>query len=174
MSPCIVTRYQNTYSKQNSRLTFIIFFLSINDIDDKVAWFSICIYHYSLSIRVLCKLEIKTFSSFSHFAYNGYTQYQKIFILDFKLIFHDLLVCLYCQIRKRFLSFWESLSKYIYIINTNISINRHISKIWFANLNWSIDINHGRISQIIYNVEQEMFHNSIAHSEEDSQKLNVN
>ena len=105
ISRCIVTRYQNTYSKQNSRLTFIIFFLSINDIDDKVAWFSICIYHYSLSIRVLCKLEIKTFSSFSHFAYNGYTQYQKIFILDFKLIFHDLLVCLYCQIRKRFLSF---------------------------------------------------------------------
>ena len=160
MSFCIVTRYQNTYNKHNSRLTFIIFFLSINDIDDKVAWFSICIYHYSLSIRVLCKLEIKTFSSFSHFAYNGYTQYQKIFILDFKLIFHDLLLCLYCQIRKRFLSFWESLNKYIYILNTNISINRYFTL--------------GKIIKIIYNMEQEIFQNSITHSEEDSQKLNVN
>ena len=159
ISPCIVTRYQNTYSKQNSRLTFIIFFLSMDDIDGKVVWFSICIYHYSLSIRVLCKLEIKTFSSFSHFAYNGYTQYQKIFILDFKSIFHDLLVCLYYRIRKRFLSFWESLNKYIYIINTNISINRYTL---------------GKIIKIIYNMEQEIFQNSITHSEEDSQKLNAN
>ena len=160
MSPCIVTRYQNTYSKQNSRLTFIIYFLSINDIDDKVFRFSICIYHYSLSIRVVCKLGIKTFSSFSHFAYNGYTQYQKISILDFKLIFHDLLDCLYCQIRKRFLTFWESLNKYIYIINSKLSINRNIT--------------HGKIIKIIYNMEREIFHNSITHSEEDSQKLNVN